>query len=89
MHYVYVLRSSRDLQNYVGCTKDITKRIALHNSGKVLSTRNRLPLKLIYCEIYLNQQDAYAREKFLKSGWGKNYLKRALKNFLTSKVSRR
>ena len=67
LYYVYVLNSSIDGNNYVGCTNNFKKRFAQHNSGEVLSTRNRRPLKLIYSEIYLNQQDAYAREKFLKT----------------------
>jgi len=71
-----VLESDLDDNNYVGRTNNLKKRFSKHNSGKVLSTRNRGHLKITYLEVYLNQQDAYAREKFLKTGWGKNYLKR-------------
>ncbi|MDP1689429.1 MAG: GIY-YIG nuclease family protein [bacterium] len=84
-HYVYVLRSDMDDSNYVGCTNNLKKRLLEHNGGKTYSTRNKLPLHLIYCEIYPNQQDAYKREKFLKSGWGKNYIKKVLKNYFLSK----
>lgn len=84
-HYVYVLKSKSDRANYVGCTNNLKIRLKLHNSGEVFSTKKRLPLELIYCEIYLNQQDAYKREKFLKSGWGKNYIKKVLKNYFLSK----
>ncbi len=84
-HYVYVLQSEVDGNNYVGCTNNLRKRIEEHNSGKNFSTRFRTPFKLIYTEIYPNQQDAFNREKFLKTGWGKNYIKRALRNWFLSK----
>lgn len=76
-----MLKSSVDGDNYVGCTNNLKRRLVLHNSGKVFSTSKRRPLVPIYVEVYLNQQDAFAREKFLKTGWGKNYIKRVLKNY--------
>ena len=82
-YYVYVLQSEKDKLFYVGYTKDLKSRFNLHNSGKVQSTKNRQPLKLIYYEYCLNQQDATHREKYLKSSWGKRYLKNRLKNYLT------
>jgi len=84
-HYVYVLQSEADRHNYVGCTNNLKKRLKEHNSGRNFSTRLRIPFKVIYIEIYLNQKDAYNREKFLKTGWGKNYIKRVLKNWFLSK----
>jgi putative endonuclease len=68
---------------YVGYTKDIENRLIYHNTGKVSSTKNRLPLTLIYYEVCLNQQDATHREKYLKTSWGKRYIKSRLKNYLT------
>lgn len=82
MYYVYVLRSDRDSNSYVGYTKDLKERIKLHNEGKVNSTKNRIPLKLIYYEVCLNQQDALKREKYLKTNYGKRYIKSRLKEFL-------
>lgn len=86
MWYVYVLQSKKDGDKYVGITNDLRRRFEMHNTGKVISTKDRRPFKIIYVEIYINQYDAAAREKFLKSGWGKGYLKRVLKNYLSSKV---
>lgn len=83
-HFVYVLKSASDGNNYVGCTNNLKRRLSEHQSGKVFSTKQRGRLKLIYLEIYINQLDAYNREKFLKTGWGKNYLKKVLKNYLRS-----
>lgn len=85
-HYVYVLESEVDNEKYVGCTNNLKRRLDDHNKGKVFSTKKRKPFRLIYCEIMINQQDAYTREKFLKTGWGKNYLERALKNYMTKKL---
>ena len=82
-HYVYILRSEKDKLLYVGYTKDIENRIVYHNTGKVSSTKNRQPLTLIYYEVCLNQQDATHREKYLKTSWGKRYIKARLKNYLT------
>lgn len=79
--YVYVLLSEKDGNLYTGYTNDIRKRLALHNEGKVTSTKNRRPLKLVYYEGCLNQQDATRREKYLKSGNGKIYLKNRLEKF--------
>jgi len=81
--YVYVLLSLADKKLYTGYTSDIRKRIEEHNAGKVYSTKNRLPLKLIYWEGCINSKDATNREKYLKTAWGKRYLKNRLKNYLT------
>ena len=81
--YTYVLQSERDLQFYVGYTNNLLRRIEDHNKGKVTSTKNRLPLKLIYWEGCLNQQDATRREKYLKTAWGKRYIKNRTRNYLT------
>lgn len=80
---VYVLKSGKDGNNYVGYTNNLRERIILHNAGKVSSTKNRLPLQLIYFEACLNQQDATKREKYLKCSWGKCYIKSRNENYLT------
>jgi putative endonuclease len=80
-YYIYVLQSEKDNLWYTGYTSDLKNRLILHNSGKVESTKNRQPLKLIYFEGCLNQQDATRREKYLKSGNGKIYLKSRLRNY--------
>ena len=66
-YYIYVLRSKKDGKNYTGYTKNLKLRLQQHNSGKVESTKYRLPLALIYFEGCLNQQDATHREKYLKT----------------------
>jgi len=80
--YVYVLISERDGLFYTGYTSDIMSRLNEHNSGKVSSTKNRKPFILIYWEGCLDQQDATRREKYLKSGNGKIYIRNRLRNYL-------
>ena len=83
MYYIYVLQSLKDKLFYVGYTNDLRKRTKEHNKGKVESTKNRKPFKLVYYEACLNQQDAIKREKYLKTAWGKRYIKNRIKNYLT------
>ena len=81
MYYVYILRSAKDNKLYTGYSDNLRRRFYEHNAGKVDITKNRRPFKLIYYEAYLNQQDATMREKFFKTQWGRNYLKKVLKNY--------
>lgn len=86
MHYVYVLKSLKDGKKYTGYTKNLILRFEQHKKGKVYSTKNRRPLELIYLEGCLNQQDATHREKYLKTHYGKMFLKNRLaKWFLQNK----
>jgi len=81
--YVYVLKSERDGKFYTGYTKNIKQRFDEHQKGRVKSTKDRRPLKLIYYEGCLSQQDATHREKYLKTFHGKMFLKNRLKSYLT------
>lgn len=83
MFYTYVLQSLKNEKWYTGYTKDLRKRFNQHNGGKVFSTRGRGPFKLIYYEACIDEEDAKAREKYLKSGMGKRFLKNRLKRFLS------
>ena len=83
MWYTYIIKSKKDGLWYTGITDDLRKRLSDHNVGKVPSTKNRRSFDLIYYEACVNQQDAAAREKYLKSGMGKRYLKNRLKRFLS------
>ncbi len=79
MYTVYILRSERDKKRYIGVTSDLDERLFEHNIGMVKSTKNRRPLKLIHSEIFACKTDAWKREKFFKSGQGRQYLKENLK----------
>ena len=81
MWYIYLILSKKTGKWYIGSTKDLRKRILYHNSGKSKATKSGIPWEIIYCEISLNKNDARAREKYLKSGMGRRYLKNRLKFF--------
>ncbi|MDP2812805.1 MAG: GIY-YIG nuclease family protein [bacterium] len=81
--YTYILYSIKDGFFYAGCTHDLKRRLKEHNNGEVLSTKHRLPMKLVYYEVCLNKKDAYSREKYFKSGMGRRYIKNRLKNYLS------
>lgn len=83
MFYTYVLKSSKDNKLYTGCTNDLQERFNLHSNDKVSSTKGRGPFQLIYYEACMNSNDAFAREKYLKTGMGKRYLKNRLKRSLS------
>ena len=83
MFYVYVLRSVQDGNLYTGCTQDLKSRFAQHNSGKVLSTKERRPFALIYYEACRDEKDAFRREKYLKTTYGKRYIKVRCRNYFT------
>lgn len=83
MYYIYVLKSLKDGKLYVGWTVNLEKRVKKHNFGLVPSTKSRRPLKLIFYEAFWNKEDTVLREKFLKTGWGRRHLKKALKYALS------
>lgn len=85
-YYVYILYSSKDKGLYIGFTNNLKARLTLHAKGQVLATKNRLPLKLIHYEYFINEHDAKAREKFLKSGFGRKQFKEILKNTLKTLI---
>ena len=85
MQYVYVLLSKKDNDLYTGCTTDHKNRLKLHNAKKVSSTAKRTPFVLIYYEAYIDSHDAYNREKYMKTRYGRNHIKKVLANFFISK----
>jgi putative endonuclease len=75
MWTVYVLRSEKDQRLYVGMSKNLEQRLKEHNSKKVFSTKPYVPWKLIHQESFPDSKAARHREKFLKSSYGKGWLK--------------
>lgn len=83
MFFVYILGSQKDNELYIGSTTDLKKRLQEHNSGKVLSTKTRIPFKLLYYEAYFSEQDAQEREAKLKQrGQARTHLLKRLINSL-------
>ena len=87
-YYVYILKSEADGKFYTGYTSNLKLRLEQHNKGQVESTKSRRPLKLIYFEGCLNQQDPTHREKYLKTHYGKMFIKNRLKSYLTGQGSK-
>jgi putative endonuclease len=82
MVYTYVLLSEKDGEWYTGSTRDLRVRVRQHAEGRVRSTASRRPLTVIYYEACMNLVDAFRRERFLKTGKGKRFLKKRLADFL-------
>ena len=78
MFYVYVIKSIKDGRVYVGHTSNLKKRFVEHNNGLVPSTKKRRPFKLLYYEGCNILEDAIKRERGLKTGFGRRYLKQRL-----------
>jgi len=87
-YFTYILESLKDGKRYTGYTSNLPLRLEQHNMGKVDSTKDRRPFKLIYFEACLNQKDAIKREKYLKTFHGKKFLGNRLKSYLTGQGER-
>lgn len=89
MHYVYVLLSQKDNKFYIGFTSDLKRRIKEHDDGKTQSTKSRRPLKLLYYEAHLSNNDALRREAYFKTAKGKSTLRLVLREALDTNYSPR
>lgn len=67
MHYVYILKSKKYDKLYVGCTKDLRKRLEEHNADKSEFTKHKGPWEVRYYEAFYSQEDAFSREKRIKN----------------------
>lgn len=73
-HYVYVLESLKDQTRYVGLSEDPKKRLKAHNEGQSKYTKGHKPYRLIYQELCHDRTEARRKEKFYKSGSGREVL---------------
>ncbi|MBU4480146.1 GIY-YIG nuclease family protein [Patescibacteria group bacterium] len=78
MFYTYLLKSNKDDKLYIGYTNNLKNRVEKHKAGAVLSTKNRLPIILVYYEACLNKENAINREKYFKTGFGRRFIKNRL-----------
>lgn len=81
LYFTYVLQSEADGMFYVGYSQNVQRRFEQHSKGEVESTRDRRPLSLIYYEACVSQEDAIRRERYLKTHYGKMFLRKRLKSF--------
>ena len=85
MFYVYLLHSTKDNGFYIGFSTNLRARLRQHQDGESFATSHRGPWKLIYYEAYTKREDAEGREKFLKSGAGRRFLRTQLRHYLRVK----
>jgi len=81
MLYVYAISSLGHNYIYVGLTKDIKERFVRHNTGREKTTKFYKPFVLIYSEVCENRVEARKREKYWKSGIGKEKLRKIRDNY--------
>ncbi|MEI6039906.1 MAG: GIY-YIG nuclease family protein [Candidatus Berkelbacteria bacterium] len=83
MFCLYILKSLKDEKLYIGSTSNLKRRLEEHNSGKVFSTKTRIPFELVYTEVYKAEKDARHREHNLKLRSNAfNQLKKRIKHSL-------
>lgn len=80
--YTYVLYSKKSDKFYIGSTNDLKRRLKEHKYGKTHTTIRMKGRRLVYYEACLSKKDAGRRERQLKTGFGRGYLRRRIKNFL-------
>jgi putative endonuclease len=86
MYFVYVIRNQSSGRNYTGYSADLTQRLGQHNHGITKSTKNRGPWRLLHQEEFATRSEAMKREKFLKTGKGREELRRILEQSACSSV---
>ncbi|HWY26527.1 MAG TPA: GIY-YIG nuclease family protein [Candidatus Angelobacter sp.] len=78
MFFVYVLQSRITGRLYTGSTSDLEARLVHHNSDQSFSTKHRGPWALMYQEQFATLAEAMRRERYFKTGKGRDELKRIL-----------
>ena len=75
MYYAYVLQSQKNKRYYYGCTKDLDRRLSEHDSGKSKAAKYMRPWKLVHIEKFSTLSESRKRERFFKSGKGRDYIR--------------
>lgn len=77
MFWVYVIKSQKDNKFYTGMTNNLERRLIEHNLGKksTPSTHNRGPFVLVHKEVFKTRYEVRKKEKWLKSGAGREWVK--------------
>ncbi|MBN2058050.1 MAG: GIY-YIG nuclease family protein [Candidatus Saganbacteria bacterium] len=78
MFYLYILQSLKDNNIYIGITSNLEERLKRHNAGYERATKGRIPFKLIHSESFANRIEARNKEKYLKSGFGREMIRKLL-----------
>ncbi|MBM2821095.1 MAG: hypothetical protein HW405_855 [Candidatus Berkelbacteria bacterium] len=81
MYYLYILKSIKDSNLYVGCTSNLKARLNRHKTGQVEATRSRRPFKLVYWKGYKDKSTAFQTERYFKSLYGYRVKRKIIKEF--------
>lgn len=73
--YVYILKSKFFRKSYVGCSDNVDRRLEEHNSGKSVYTKRYKPWEVLKVDEFQTYKEARNRERFYKSGIGREKLK--------------
>jgi putative endonuclease len=76
MFYVYVLQSGKTGRRYVGSCENLENRLRRHNSGDAKATCHGVPWALVHSESSLNRAEAVRKERYYKTGRGREELSR-------------
>ncbi len=80
MYKVYVIYSNMAGKYYTGQTEDLERRLKEHNEGTLGKfTKNKGPWELVYFEEFKTREEALKREKYLKTGAGRDFVQLKLK----------
>lgn len=82
MYYTYVLESLKNKELYIGQSANLKQRVKDHNAGRSKHTKKNKPYKLIFYISFVNESDSKRFEKYLKSGYGRRFLKNSIKDYL-------
>ncbi|RKY37543.1 MAG: GIY-YIG nuclease family protein [Candidatus Omnitrophota bacterium] len=88
MYFVYILLSKRFKKLYIGSSASPDKRLASHNAGRVVSTKKYRPYERIFLETHKDRISAEKRERYLKSGWGRRWIKKNLEEWQSGRMRR-
>jgi putative endonuclease len=76
MFYCYVLRSQKTGRRYVGSCEDLIERIHRHSAGESKATKHGAPWVLVRSESFATRAEAAQRERYYKTGRGRDELDR-------------
>ena len=72
--YVYVLRSSKTGNRFVGSCEKLEEGLRWHNTGHSTATRHGVPWIMVWSEVFSSKSDAVSKERYYKTGPGRNVL---------------
>jgi putative endonuclease len=76
--FVYVLQSLKDFSFYIGQCEDLDYRMSKHADGQSKYTSSKLPVRLVYFEVFPTRSEAIKREKEIKNRKSRKYIEKLI-----------